>query len=221
VTTDGTATKQDTSEVTQDTSGAKQETSDAQPTTYTKEQVEELTKKAASDALAAAGRDAKSISELRAQIDKQQEQLANDRAAWVKQQRDAELASAEPDEAERIRAKHKWEDERDEMLAKQQATEAEIARLKDIEAKFNTTQVLGSYMIIGAKYDIDAAELQEASEKLGLTDEEKIDELAQRLKKRREPIKADSNLTSGSSKPVSEMSPDEKIEAGLRKLKSK
>lgn len=197
--------KQDSSELaTLDSSDAGSDTSADNEPTFNQESEQ----KAVSDALSAAGRDAKAF-EAKAK------QLADDRAAFLKTQRDAELEAVQgdADATAKLKAEHTMADREAAVEAKEKANESK-------GSEYDKTQLLGSYMVVGSKHGIDAAELQTASEELGLTTEAQVDLLAQRMKKTPAPLITDSGRTSASGTKVP-TTPDELISSGLKKLKSR
>ena len=222
VTDETTQTIEDTSQdgdSSQETAGGTSDNGATTPST------DESVQKAVNDALSKAGRDAKSLATLKETIEKQAKEIAEDRAAWIKQQRDAELEAAQdnPDLLDAIKVRHKAEERHNELVVRETALKQREAEL-DIElAEYRSTQKSGMFMLTASKYGLDASALQEASERLGLTDEDKIDALAQTMKPgttTNTQRKADSGKMSGGGTGTPKTG-DDLIAAGLRKLKTK
>lgn len=199
---DETTRTQDSSEISQDSSAAGSDTSAENETTFTKESQD----KAVQDALSAAGRDNKAF-------EAKEKQLADDRAAWIKQQRDAELEAVkdDADATAKLKAGHAMADREAAVKAREDATAGK-------QTEQDKTQLSGSYMIVASKHGIDAAELQTASEELGLTNENQIDLLAQRMKKTPAPLITDSGRTSASGTDKAK-TPEQLVTSGLAKLR--
>lgn len=221
MTTDGTQNKQDSSAEKQDSSGANEGTSEEQLATFTEEQqkvVDATVRKAVDDALSQAGRDVKAVESLRETVQAQIDQLASDRATWLKQQREAELDGADPDQVDSIKEKHQLQEKVDDLTAQLTKLTAQNTENETKLEKYRDTEVLGMFMVVASRYGLDATELQTASNELGLVEESKIDGLAQRMKAA-STLKVDSSKTSGgdvssSKKPET---PRDKITAGLAK----
>jgi len=191
-TLDGTTNPRDTSGVASDSSVGEEGTSKQTPETFTKE----TEKKAVSDALARAGRDAKTLTEERQRVEKL---LADFR----KERDEAELKSADgdPDAEKAIKARQALANKEAELADKERKLDEEKASIKDrLEGAEQVTKEL-SARDIASKYGVDAEPL------IKFTDgsSEAMEELAQSLpRKASTPLKVDSGETVGGSKTYKE-----------------
>lgn len=214
---DGTVDQKDTSA--RDSSEGQQGTSE-QPRTYTEADMI----KARSDALAAAGRDAKSIEKQREEANRllAEAQEAADKAR--QRQRDAELEAAkdDPDELSRIRKAHQIEDdlnkERTEFNKEKATLERERAEHQaEIEEAQSTKREIMVWDV-ATKHNVDAERLKDLSEKYKLSTKEEIDELARQIGKPKEPVLSDSGRTTGGTN-LGDLPPKERLAEADRRLR--
>ena len=206
---DGTQTQQDTSGKNQDSSQGKQGTPQT-PRTFTEAEVQ----KQVSDALSKAGRDAKSLEKRETDIRTQLEKIAQ----WQKQ-RDMEAderLKGNPEALDWLQKKRQLQQER-EALEREKAEHAELIK------SANETKKEITLWEIAQKHDIDAGELKDACEELGLATKEQFEGVAKRMAKAgtkppQTPLKPDSGKTTGGSRDTSSMSADEKLAEGFKRL---
>ncbi len=212
---DGTGSQKDTSQ-NADTSGGKQETS-KDPVTFTSEQVAASNKKAAEDALSAAGRTAKAFEQREAAV-KASEQKA---AAEVLVRREAELKAIPIDDAQGLtdlRARHRAEDTISRLAKLESELEEERARGKQRDTEAVQTTQESSTRALAASLNVDPNTLLTLSK---LTDgsKEAIEAMANGLPKTGEAkpvILSDSGKTGGGGtltvEQVKNMSPQEQMD---------
>jgi hypothetical protein len=142
--------------------------------TLTQAQAEELAKKAASDALAKAGRDAKTLAKQKEDLEK-----------WQKY-RDEVEAKKDAEELER----YKDDPEKLDVVKERQALRKREADLKKREAEHaaeiaaaNEAKLEITCFEIAQEFDIKPEDLKEAAQELELTTKEQIASLAKRMGK--------------------------------------
>ena len=191
--TDGTVVSKDTSEVTQDTSGGKQETSEKEPT-FTREQVEAISRKAANDALSAAGRDAKTL-EAKMQALKEAEERLN-QSIVASRQAEIEAVRDDPDALAAMRKRHN-EAERQDKLDKRERELAEREE-KNSEAlgKVTKAEIEERAKIVATKHDVDGSILAKNTDG-SLEAMEALARSLIKLGKAQPPITTDSGKTIG------------------------
>lgn len=160
-----------------------------QPRTYTEEELQ----KAKSDALAAAGRDAKSLSEKEAALKADREAIEAEKtriADWERRREEAELTEARRD-PDKLAAwqKKQTEKTRDAEFAKREQDvkkrEQDLARreaetAETVKAAQETTLGMKVYEI-AAKYELNPEELRKDMKDLTLTTLEQLEKYAKRI----------------------------------------
>lgn len=178
---------QDTSE--KDASEETKETSEKTEETFTKSQRD----KAISDALAAAGRTAKSLEKREETIKKAEKEAAQK----DRERREAELEAArdDPDKLTAIEQRHKREERAAELSRREAELEAREERVKGVEEVAKKAEIREAAMKIALKHGVSLESL------INFTDgsTEKMEELAKLLPKSGEekPLKVDSGKTIG------------------------
>ncbi len=160
MTSDNTEQKQDTSQKGDSSVVAQQTSTEIAPETLTQEQVIE---KAVNDALSAKGRDAKSLSELKATAEKGMVELREAQAVWQKQ-KDAEEEARFADDmpaliALRAERKQKADEETKktgltEQIAKADARDAEFADIIERDKVLKRTE-LAAEVAVDKKVNVD------------------------------------------------------------------
>jgi hypothetical protein len=213
-----TKTKQDNSSGKETPSAGKPGTTskDTEPQTFTEDQATKMV----SDALAKAGRDAKTLTDREAAVKAQEdankaEQERKDAAELAKVQGDPDkLAAYQAKKAEADRAKDLTEGEAN--LARDKADhEAELTASRE------TQKEITIFEIASAK-SIDPVRLKNLSEKFNVEGKEKLEELAGEIASGKETdpdFNPDSGLTKGVKQDWHELSPDEKIRRGTTSKK--
>ena len=215
---DGTEERKDTSRK-EDSSSEKQGTSEKEPKTFTEEQVEEISTKAVSDALATAGRTAKSLDEREEAIKKADERTAQE--GRERREREIEAARDDPDKFTAVQLRHKQEvkdaelakEKRDLDTEKEKHQETVKTDLETIRV-FNRTK-LAAEVAVAKGVSVDAL--------LKLTKEdsrEAMEATAKLLSEKKPPLRPDSSRTIG-GKDIDKLTPDEMIKEGVRLKLSK
>jgi len=228
---DGTDTKQDVK-----TSATNQETSNNTPQTFTQEQVNAMVKKAAEDALSAAGRDAKTLEARKSEQERREQELKNWESKRAKDEEARELAELEavkdkPEELPIVQRKQKlaadikaFNLERDQAKPILDAiktlgindAEKLVERIRKAEvAEFEVT-----IFDVASKHNVDANVLKDKAGKLKLKEAVDIEELAASLPKKTVVPSPDSGKTLGGSD-SSKLSPEEKYRLGREKEQKK
>lgn len=215
---DGTEERKDTSQ-SGDSSGGGQGTSGKEPETFTSEQVADAKTKAVSDALAAAGRTAKSLEKREEAATKAEERIVAEREE--KRQAEIEAARNDPDALTALQKRHRDADRKAELDKRERELETEkekhqVTVQSDLEQIriFNRTK-------IAAEVAVDKGVSVDSLLKLTQEDtREAMEATAKILSEKKTPLKPDSGRTIG-GKSVDELSPDEKIQTGLRVFKEK
>ncbi len=222
MTLDGTGNKQDTSATKQDSSGSGKGTQTVEtPSTFTKEMVD----KAVSDALSKAGRNAKSLSELEQRLNTGMADLTAKQQAWQKEKEEAEeLAVA--DDMPALTALR-------EGRRRKTADEAKVTELTDRETKLAKREVELADVVerdriltrtqLAAEVAVEKGVSIDAILKLAKEDtREAYEAVAEVLPKAKElpVLTPDSSRISGGID-LDSLSPREKIDRGLAKLREK
>ena len=192
--TDGTVEGKDTSGVTQDTSGGKQETSGQGTETFTREQVEAISRKAANDALSAAGRDAKALEAKRQAIKEAEEHLAQSIIA----SREAEIESVrdDPEALAAMRKRHNEADRQDKLDKKERELYEKTAEVDEALGKVTKAEIEERAKIVAAKHDVDGSILAKNTDG-SLEAMETLAKSLTKLGKAPPPITTDSGKTIG------------------------
>ena len=218
--------------------GGAQGTSTSEPRTYTEQEHKDALQKAVSDALATAGRDAKALSQQKADLQAERDAITAERAEVeeAKRQRDAEeLAAARTDPAKlsAYQAKKAREAREADIKAREDAIkkrEQEQARkeaehAEKVRAAEEVTLGMKLYEI-AAKHDVNPEDLKTGIKELGLTTEAQAETLAKRLAKR--PAGSEGEAThpvhvppSGGARKPSSLTADEKLQRGFAELNKK
>ena len=182
-----------------------------QPQTFTEEQVS----KRVSDALAKAGREAKTFEATRADIAAREAKLAEFEAK--REEAEFDGIDATPQQKLELKAY------KDRLRAEKQAYLKELEDFKKEKAEWEgqineakTTRFESSVTSIADKHNVSAEALKAKAAKLGITDLEAINELAEVMPKKAVVATPDSGKTTGGSI-TANMSPRELIAAGLNK----
>ena len=213
--------------------GDKGSTSKEQPQTYTEEQVT----KRISDELAKVGRNAKSLEAREAQLTALGKSLEADKAQiakWQEEREEEELMAAQgsPEALTLLQRKHALRKKEAEFAEKQSAFdaakaghEAELQETRDVKREVTIWEIAGD--------DIDPAKLKDTCDKLNAQTEEQIKAIADSIRPEKAgdktpsrlgakapfSLKADSSVTTGVGKDLSDMSADEKIRYALEHSK--
>jgi len=194
----------------QASTGAEENTSEKQAKTYTEQEVE----KAKNDALAAAGRDAKSLETKEAAINAREEAIKAEEAKIdeIRRQRDVEeLAEArgDPDKLAAYQAKKSREQEDTDLKAQRSAIKKEREQLDRDKAEHEAeikavkeTQLEIELWKIAEAEGVDPVELKDMMKDLNLTTVEQAKVAAKRLNKKpvggtAKPLIPVSGVTSG------------------------
>jgi DNA repair exonuclease SbcCD ATPase subunit len=211
---DGTEIKQDV------TSADNQETSKQVAQTFTKEQVEKLK----SDALAAAGREAKTLEARRAELDKREAEINATLDKIHKLEEERELAELEgltqdPKVKQTLTEYKNKLAERTKELAKK---EAELkARESEFSSRFEKAtkaELENTINTIAKEKNVDIEVLRDKVAKLNITDVTSISEIASIMPKIKDVPKPDSGKNTGAGVDISKMSSRELITEGLKKI---
>ena len=197
---DGTENQKDTSQI-GDTSGGEKGTSEKEPETFTKEQVEQVSTKAVSDALSKAGRTATTLEKREATV-----KATEDRMAQERRERDqAELnAAEEPERRSAIEERHKHRETKSELAKTKLELEAEREKSKEADAQAQEFECTQRAAEIAVKHGVDFNTLVKFTDGSA----EAMEELAQHLPKKGEekpPLKPDSGRTTGGGEDLSGM----------------
>lgn len=210
---DETENQKDTSQTTGDTSGGEKGTSEPKPETYTKE----TQAKAVSDALATAGREAKSLETRGKDLNAREEAIKAERAKitqWQKERDDVELESVR-DDPEKLSLFQKTQAlrEKGEQLESDRATleKDKLEHSARIQVAEQTEREIAIWEI-AKEYGVDPMALKE----LNITDVEQLKRVAKAMGTGKAPPKApitpDSGMTEGG---VPQLSPREKMVKGF------
>lgn len=214
---DGTVEKQDSSQQAGDTSGASQGTSE-QDRTYTKAELE----KAVNDALSAAGRDAKSISQKMDEANRilteattLKAEVMAAQAKWQEEKDRAELeaVSHDPDAMSAVQLRQSLRAKEAELLKDRAELDKKLKEHEDAIAEVAKFKREKTAIEIATKHNVEVAPLLEHTD----GSPEKMEALAQLLPKKGQQqtppaVKADSGVTAGG---FEELSPREKIKRAL------
>jgi uncharacterized protein (DUF3084 family) len=186
---DGTENPKGLSSEGQTSEGEAQGTSQATPRTYTEEELQ----KAKSDALAAAGRDAKSLSEKEATLKADREAVETEKtkiADWERRREQAEqdearkdpdkLAAWQKKQTEKTRDAEFTKREQDVKKREQDLARREAETAETVKAAQETTLGVKVYEI-AAKYDLNPEELRKDMKDLTLTTLEQLEKYAKRI----------------------------------------
>jgi hypothetical protein len=179
---DGTETPKGLSSEGQTSEGEAQGTSKTEAKSYTEEEVN----KRISDALAAKGRDAKTLTDREASLKAEREVIEADKvkiADWQRQRDETELAEARRDPDKLAAWQKKQNDKtrdaefatRETNLKKREAEHAEMVKAAQ------ETQMEIKLWEIGVKYKVDPVILKDTMKDLNLTTVEQAEALAKRL----------------------------------------
>ena len=218
---DGTEQKQDASQK-GDSSVEGKETLKAETPTFTKDMLD----KAVNDALSRAGRDAKTLAEMKTKLEAGTADLTAKQAAWLKKQEEDEEVAVADDmpalTALRARRQKKAEDEAkatelSEREAKLTARETELSEIVERDKVLKRTE-LAAEVAVEKGVSIDAI-LKLAKED---TREayEMVAALLPKTAKELPVLITDSGRNRG-GEDLSNLTPQEKIERGLEKLRKK
>ena len=212
---DETKNQQDTSE--RDTSEGKGGTS-KEPETFTKEQAQEMTQKAISDALAKAGRDAKSLEQRDTALKAKEEKFTQE--ARARREKELDDNRDNVDALTNIRAKHKRDDLSSEYtkLQSELEVEKEKGKQRDTEIAKSTQEIRTRE--IATLLNVDTKTLSKLSKFTDGSDEA-IKGIAEGLPKKGEPkplVKPDSGRTIGGEQ--EKKSASQSMKAGFDKLHS-
>ncbi len=215
MTLDGTVKQKDTPQ-TGDASKGKQETPEKAPETFAKEQVQEIAQKAASDALAKAGRTAKAFEQREEAIKAREEKHTDE----VRARRERELENVQDDASAltKVRAKHKLEEVNSELAKLKSELEAEREKGKQRDGEVVVSTQERNAREIATHLNVEEKTLLALSKRTDGS-KEAIEEIAQALPKLGEPKKPvtpDSGKTLGGGtltvEQVKQMSPAEQRE---------
>ena len=210
---DGTENQKDTSQ-TGDTSSGDKGTSEQQPKTYS----EESEKKAVSDALSAAGRDAKTITEKTAEAERilQDAKRIGEEAKEQRKKKDAaerESVKDDPDALTSLAEKQRQRDVATELTEREEKVkqDEESVKADKEQARIQTRTQLAAEVAVAKGVNMDAL--------LKLTQEdsrEAMEATAELLPKKEEkqPLKTDSGETIGGEK-----TPEQKLKARYPTMK--
>lgn len=208
---DGPENQKDPSGTAQDTSGGTKETSGGEPETLTREEAQKQT----SDALAAAGRDAKSLDVRGKSLDAREEALKAEQAKitqWQTERDEAEEESLkdDPEGLKFLRKKQalatkekKFSDDRATLERDEAEHKARLDAAEETEREIVIWE-------IAQKLGIDASKLKELSTDLNLQTKEQIERAAKEMAAGKAPPKTpltlDTGKTGGGDKDLSGMS---------------
>lgn len=223
---DETKTNRDSSQATVDTSKVVEGSTSkvAAPTTFTREQLEAEKQKAASDALAKAGRDAKTLAELRGRLDAEATDLAGKQAAWQRQREEAEenAVADDPVALSALRTKRQKEAEdktKSSQLAEREATIAK--REKEVESIVEQHKILTRTQL-AAEVAVEKNVSMDSILKLAKEDTreayEAVADLLPKATKEKPTLTPDSGRTSGGT-PLGDLAPLERISKLEEKLR--
>jgi hypothetical protein len=205
---DVTETRKDTSQKPGDASTETQPTSTTQAKTYTEEEVKQAVEKAKSDALAKAGRDAKSF-ELREKSLTEREEAIKAKEVEI-EAAELEEARTDPTKMQTYQAKQakkqqladinteraKLKKDREDFERDKTEHEAEITAARETQREIDIWE-------LGEKYGLDPVMLKDLNLPLDQTET-----VAKRLAQNKPPetteLKTDSGVTSGAGKPTPE-----------------
>lgn len=181
-----------------------------EPETFTKEQAQ----KQVSDALAAAGRDAKSLETRGKDLDAREVNLKaeQERITQWQKERDAEQLEAardNPQLLDQVQQKRQLRDDRTKLNQDRAEFERDKAEHKGVIDAASATQREITIWDIAQKNGVDAANLKDKCDKFNLQSNEQMEEMAKTMSgtKPAEPLKPDSGETTGGGKDLSGKSP--------------
>lgn len=207
MTTDGTKVNQDTPP-----SEEPKGTSEKEPETFTSEQVEVAKTKAASDALATAGRTAKSFEKREEAIKVAEERMATE--LKEKHQAEIEAARDDPEALTTIQKRHKEADRKAELDKRERELASKEEGVDEKLDKVTKSEIKERAETVALKHSVDANTL------LKHTDGslEAMEDLAKSLPKKEEKpdLKPDSSKTTGGGEMPE--SAKEKMRAGWDEL---
>ena len=206
---DGTKNPKDASQV-GDTSKGEKGTSEKTPETFTREQVGEVSKKAADDALSGAGRTAADFEKREVAVKAAEDRVAQERKD--RNQAELDAVKGDPEARSAIEERHKHRETKSELAKVKQELDTEKEKSKEASAQAVETDRTVKAAEIAAKHDVDLGAL------IKFTDgsPEAMEELAKALPKKGEAkpsIRLDSGKMIGGEDWHS-LSPDEKIRRG-------
>ena len=197
-----------------DSSGGDAGITSEQPKTHTEADVT----KAVSDALSAAGRDAKSISDKATEAErilgdakKMQTDIQAERERWQKDKDEAELESVrdDPDALKSLGERQRQRNEATKLATREKELDEREAKHKERLEKADKADVKERATEIATRHTVDVASL------IKFTDgsAEAMEELAQQLPKKGEPkppLRTDTGRTIGGTGDLSGLSPTER-----------
>lgn len=190
---DGTEERKDTTQQAEESSGEKQGTSEKEPETLTKEQVEEIKTKAASDALATAGRTAKAFEKREEAITKREEGIAQKE----RERREAEIERdrEDPTALTATQQRHKQEDKAAELAKRERELDDKDTKADEKLEKVTKAEIKERAETVALKHSVDADTLVKHTD----GSLEAMEDLAKSLPKKEEkpPLKPDSSTTIG------------------------
>jgi hypothetical protein len=190
---DGTENPKGLSSEGQASEGEAQGTSTKEARTYTEEELNKATEKAKNDALAAAGRDAKKLSDWEASLKAQQSETEGTRAEISKiqeqiDQAELEAARGDPAKLKELHAKKSYknmladlETQKKELAKQRQQLDRDKAETAETVKAAQQHQMETKVYEIAAKYDLNPEDLKAGIKDLNLTTVEQAEALAKRL----------------------------------------
>jgi len=187
---DGTENQEDTLQENGQPSSEEKGTSPKEAKTYTEKEFQERV----SDALAKAGRDAKSLADQKASIEAQQQEIDATKAEINEMQKrideaELEAATGDPDKLRELQAKKSYRDQLADLSTKKKELDRREAEITRKEAEHAETvkaaeqhQMEMSLWEIAAEAEINPQTLKDGVKELNLTTVEQAKALAKRLK---------------------------------------
>jgi hypothetical protein len=201
-----------------DTSGGEGSTSTE---TITQAQMDEAVRKATSDALAKAGRDAKTLAEREARL-KEQEAKYQD---WERKQQESEDEKyrEDPDGLRLLKERRALKAEREEIERLRKEHESEKAAHAELLTKAEETELELTVWRTATEKGVDAEKLKEKAVKFGLKTPEQITELAETMAyataQQKPPLHFDSGKGTGGGTPIASLSPKERVKVSDQQLR--
>ncbi len=198
-----------------DSSGEKEATS---PATYT----EEEKNKAVNDALSSAGRTAKEQEARQQHLDDEDKAAAERRASDRREREEAELEAAadDPQAQKDVRARHKQGARDDELARLRDEKVADKAKLQEQGEALTGRDRKDKANALAAEHKVSAKDLLEFTD----GDPVKMEALAKQLPKVGIPnqgLNVDPSVNSGKGGDSQNLTPTQKIQAGIKEGKSK
>jgi hypothetical protein len=203
--------------------GDKGITPKAETKTYTQEDVNRAIEKAKNDALAAAGRDAKTLAQRQADLDARDAGIKAQQAEIddIKRQRDAaelEEARRDPSKLTAYQARKAKEQEQQSLQAEKEALKKDRAAFERDKAEHTAAIQAAQEMQleidvweIGAEFGINPVTLKDTMKDLNLTTAEQAKALAKSMK---DALKRPAE-TEGETKPEEEFNPASGVTSGI------